>query len=151
MFKGKTVFLSGPISGDPDYKVKFARADAYCRMMGARAVWNPAKLPGGKDYEWYMEANLNKLKGDSKCFHLPAPNILLALPGYLNSPGAQREVKEALNRGIQVVKFEELERLESFVKIRQVLCTFECAEQNPRECGENCAIRERLEEDQYNL
>jgi len=51
MLTNKTVFLSGPIMGDPDYKEKFHGAETLCLMMGAKAVWNPARLPEGWEYE----------------------------------------------------------------------------------------------------
>jgi len=115
MLNGKTVFLSGPISADPDYYEKFMGAEEHCCMMGAKEVWNPARLQKGLTYDQYMFINLSAIKMGGCAYtgntwmQCDIPDILVTLPGYLNSPGSAREVKEAYDRGIQVVKFEELE------------------------------------------
>jgi len=53
-YQGKTVYIAGAISGDPDYKAKFAAAKAHLLANGAARVLNPAELPDGWTYQEYM-------------------------------------------------------------------------------------------------
>lgn len=82
MFKGSTVYLSGKINGDPDFKVKFAEAKKYLIDQGAKLVINPAELPDGWEYQHYMAA----------CMALiPMADTLAQLPCWVDSPGAKAE------------------------------------------------------------
>ncbi len=40
----KRIYLSGKITGDPNYRDKFAKAEAHYKTFG-HAVMNPAVLP----------------------------------------------------------------------------------------------------------
>lgn len=45
------VYISGPISNEPDYKAKFAKAEAELKEQGFEVI-NPAKFDGlGLEYE----------------------------------------------------------------------------------------------------
>jgi len=81
------VILSGKITGDERYRLRFAQAyvAARAKRPGAR-VWNPALLPEGREYRWYMK----------KCLHVilneAAPGcVLVLLKGWNRSPGAVAE------------------------------------------------------------
>lgn len=61
MKKNEAVYISGPITGDPDYKKHFAEAEKFLRMLGYK-VKNPAKgEKPGKAWEYYMVKDLKKL------------------------------------------------------------------------------------------
>ena len=47
------VFISGPISGVPNYRERFAEAEAELRTLG-HVVLNPAALPDGMTQADYM-------------------------------------------------------------------------------------------------
>lgn len=82
MNKPKTVFISGKISGDPDYKQKFARVAAKLESDGYIVV-NPAMLPSnGFSYAAYMRMAFAML---DEC------DAVYFLADWESSPGAQRE------------------------------------------------------------
>ena len=77
-------FLSGPITGVADFRERFASAVSrvQAHRPGAR-VWNPAALPAGKSYAWYMK----------KCVAaLFVSRAVVCLDGYEASPGAMAEM-----------------------------------------------------------
>lgn len=82
------VFLSGPITGCPDYAADFAAAELAVRQRLVRAdgralnIWNPAKLPPDMTYAWYMR----------QCVEAVFDTAHYAmLPGWEKSPGAIAE------------------------------------------------------------
>lgn len=77
-----TVYLSGAISADPDYKAKFKRYEAEAKASGARLVLNPAIFPPGWEYDAYMEHCLIMVR---RC------DTMLMLPDWRQSPGACAE------------------------------------------------------------
>lgn len=88
------LYLSGPISGDPDYKEKFDAADSYLSTWKEHVVLNPAVLPFGlKRYSDYMDVGMAMLK--------TAEGIVM-LHGWKSSPGAREELKAAIERGMKV-------------------------------------------------
>ena len=56
----KTIFISGSISGDPDYVPKFKRAERILKNKGF-IVMNPAIFPIGFKWEQYMRITLAML------------------------------------------------------------------------------------------
>ena len=53
--QGKSVFLSGPITGVDGYKDKFADAAEVIRALGANAVFNPAaEIPDDTEHDEAM-------------------------------------------------------------------------------------------------
>ena len=75
-----TIYLAGPISGDPNYQEKFARVEA--QISDKYAVINPAKLPQGMSNKDYMRICLPALL---------TADVALFLPGWEKSPGARIE------------------------------------------------------------
>ena len=75
------IYIAGKITGDPDYKKKFADAERYYRNMRL-TVLNPASLPEGMQKADYMRI----------CFAMiDTADVVAFLPGYETSPGAQLE------------------------------------------------------------
>lgn len=92
------VFLSGMITNDPAYQVKFAKA-AYLLEQAGYAVMNPAILPSsGFEHDEYLKVTLAMM---SVC------EAVCLLPDWINSEGAQMEVAEATRAGMQIFTFEE--------------------------------------------
>jgi hypothetical protein len=96
------VFISGPITGMPDLNIPaFNEAEERIKKTGA-AVYNPASLPLGKNWEWYMD----------QCFDaLSVCTAFYQLPGWENSRGARIENEWALEFGLRFVTDAEVEKL----------------------------------------
>lgn len=81
------VYIAGPISRDPEYKEKFAAAEARLKAAGYFAM-NPAVLPyPGLPYESYMRIS-GAMLHECGAIHM--------LPGWENSPGAVVEYSQAI-------------------------------------------------------
>lgn len=115
---GKFVFLSGPMTGLPNWnKEAFARAEARLYEAGATWVYNPAQDapktdfdPYGHEY-WMAEAlhELTKLpqhRGDSG--FSPVYDMLVRLPGWEDSEGAMTEFAVACACGIPAFDLAEV-------------------------------------------
>lgn len=77
----KKIYIAGKITGDSEYKAKFA-AVKHDLVLKGNIVLNPAELPEGMEYEDYMEI----------CFAMirQADEVHL-LEDWRDSPGAIRE------------------------------------------------------------
>ena len=86
----RTVYIAGKISGDPNYKEKFAAAQNKLEAVGC-IVLNPAWLPSeGFEYEAYMRISTAMLmECEEVCF----------LPDWISSCGAHREFVLACRLG----------------------------------------------------
>lgn len=90
------VFLSGPITGRPDYRAEFGAAEAWVRDRHPRAVvWNPCFTPQGRTYAFYMKRCVAALFGSA---------VVVLLPGWRQSPGACAEYALAKALGIPCVE-----------------------------------------------
>ncbi len=80
--KNKTVYLSGSISADPDYREKFRKAAEKVLAAGAKRCLNPAIFPDGWEYHEYMEHAFVMLRRSE---------VIAMLPCWISSPGAIAE------------------------------------------------------------
>lgn len=96
------IYLSGPISKDPDYVNKFLEADKALHKKGYK-VLNPAELyrvlPEDIKYEEIMQIDLELMN------HCDA---LVQLPGWEKSLGCNREYGYALARDMIILPYLEL-------------------------------------------
>lgn len=98
MIKGKVVYLAGPITGIPDYRAHFQKAeDRALILFQARVVLNPAALPGGLEHAAYMRIRIPMIS-EADC--------VLLLPGWRKSTGSQMEFSFARENGKQIYEFD---------------------------------------------
>lgn len=96
-------YLSGPITGNPDYKRQFAWAAKHLERLGWDII-NPAAMDrvvpvSAFSYEDYMEIDL---------LLLSKADVLIQLPGWEESRGANREYGYAQTTDKIVVSLEQL-------------------------------------------
>lgn len=72
------IYISGPITGNENYKKQFEEAEELIKSIHAEPV-NPAKNPEGLTYKEYIDLGLNQLMG---C------DMIFLLPGHDRSRGA---------------------------------------------------------------
>jgi len=75
------IYIAGKITGDPDYRDKFAAAAAELERAG-HIVINPAVLPAGLTDAAYMHITLAMID---------AADLVALLPDWQYSPGARLE------------------------------------------------------------
>jgi len=92
-----TVYISGPISGRPDFnRPAFARAANRLRLWGHDPVSPFDTSPYHPDKSW-LDYMLDDIPAMLKC------EAVAVLPGWLRSRGARIEVLLALALGFKVV------------------------------------------------
>lgn len=93
------IYIAGPITGIPDYKIKFSLAAARLRMAG-HIVFNPSFLPKGLPHDAYMPI----------CYAMmDACDTVYFLRGWEHSIGARMEFEYATAKGMKIL-FEEREK-----------------------------------------
>ena len=92
------IYISGKITGDSDYKGKFARAEEKLKAAG-HVVMNPAILPDGFEYDEYMRICL---------VMLDVCDAIYLLTDWRQSEGARKEYNHAMWVGKDAI-FEEKE------------------------------------------
>ncbi len=99
-FKGKTVYISGAVSSDPDFKAKFDRAEKHVMAAGAKRCINPTSvLPDDWEYHEQM----------AHCMLMVQHSEVIAmLSCWSSSPGAkaERAYAESLKRIIVELPME---------------------------------------------
>ena len=98
--QGKSVFLSGPITGVDGYKNKFADAAEVIETLGASSIFNPAaEIPDSTEREEAMRICTSKII-TSDC--------VITFPGWQDSEGACFEYVASEICGIPHYELKEL-------------------------------------------
>ena len=120
---GARVYLSGPMTGFPDWNAEaFREAEAFCRAHGAKTVYNPCSVhwshdPDGMTHEEAMCLSLRRMLApghdDIACTrpgHVsrPAFDLVVPLDGWQRSEGARVEVMAAASCGIRHEELADL-------------------------------------------
>lgn len=93
-----TVFISGPITKNENYKSEFSYAEKILKELG-HIVINPSFLPLGLDHHQYMHM----------CFAMiDICDIVVLIKGWENSQGSNMEFSYALNGKKIVTTLEKL-------------------------------------------
>lgn len=86
----KKIFISGKITGDPNYIEKFAKMEAELKELDQDyIVLSPICLPEGMEWNDYMQITLAMVK---------AADAVLLLPDWQESKGAKLEESFARNQ-----------------------------------------------------
>lgn len=119
--RGKSVFLSGPMSTIEHYNVgEFAKAHAIVKEAGAYDVYDPAieyltsdGQTRGRGHEYWMRKCIHELTGQFSTDVFCASGVrryslLVSLPGWESSEGAKLERMVAEACGIEVCDLSEV-------------------------------------------
>lgn len=118
--KGRNVYLSGPITGVKDYRCPFVFMEKVLSKVSDGMVFNPAtEIPSDSPYEAAMATCVQALSlrvrdGEDEPYY-PMYGVMILLPGWTKSKGAQIENRVAEACGIEVV---DMSLDMAFVKIR---------------------------------
>lgn len=80
------IYISGKITGDPDYKIKFKAAEQFVKNAGFEVINPCSGKPDGMPWEWYMKHDLRQML---EC------DALYVLDDWHDSTGASLEVSLA--------------------------------------------------------
>lgn len=98
MDKSKRIYISGPMTGHPEFNYPaFHRAEEILQEAGFMDIYNPAKVPQQESWQAYMDIHIPEVHKSSS---------VALLPGWGMSPGARKEVHEALSRDVHVDLFQ---------------------------------------------
>lgn len=118
--KDRNVYLSGPITGVKGYKCPFIFMEKVLHKVSDGMVFNPAtEIPSDSPYEAAMATCLQALSlrvrdGEDEPYY-PMYEVMILLPGWTKSQGAQIENRVAEACGIEVV---DMSLDAAFAKIR---------------------------------
>ena len=91
-------YISGAISSDPNYRGKFADAETVLMNLGFD-VLNPTCVPALLSYEQHMQIDL---------IFVDACDVVVTLPDWRYSDGAQVEVDRAKALGKEIIFYENV-------------------------------------------
>lgn len=104
------VYISGPVTGNKDYKEQFGSMSYLLKREGHGAV-NPVQIMepvrGVLDYKTILQADLDLLEG---C------DAILLLPGWQDSHGACKEYDKSVRLGIKIYRTESTAELPEELK-----------------------------------
>lgn len=95
------IYLSGAISGVADYKDDFEKVETELCILGHNLIINPSQLDVvivNGEYEEYMDVCIKLI---DMC------DIVIMLPGWQKSAGANRELGYAMGKGKMIVDWEK--------------------------------------------
>ena len=90
------VYISGPMSGLPNYnREAFHDMERHLLSLGHRDIFNPANLPPGHDWQYYMAICLEEVAKSHR---------IIMLAGWDKSLGACMEHALAVCLKLQIIK-----------------------------------------------
>lgn len=101
--KDTVIYIVGSISGDPNYKRKFKKAEKHLREMGFDKVISPTCVPDNLPYECYAPISIGFVQ---TC------DCLFVLRDWKESKGARAEVAYAEMLGKEIFYEENIPNLE---------------------------------------
>ena len=117
--KGRNVYLSGPITGVKGYRCPFVFMEKVLHKVSDGMVFNPAiEISSNSPYEAAMATCLQALSlrvrdGEDEPYY-PMYEVMILLPGWTKSKGAQIENRVAEACGIEVI---DMSLNEAFIKV----------------------------------
>ena len=97
----KNVYISGPMTGIKNLnREAFEKAERLLRESGHFPI-NPHRFPEQKSYEDYLTIDLEVIA-------MVADAVAL-LPGWETSPGSKKELKTALDLGLEIMPLKEVQ------------------------------------------
>lgn len=91
----KTIYISGPMTGIENLnRDMFDEAESLLRECGENPI-NPHNFPEQKSYEEYLMIDLEMIA--------MAADAIALLRGWENSNGAKKELKTAIELGLEVI------------------------------------------------
>ena len=113
--EGKSVYLSGPMTGIKDWnRAAFDEAEKLVKSCGATIVYNPctyAEAMSGLSHEMCLRIsifNLCATRSWAPADALAVYDVLVSIPGWQQSKGAQLERLVAGYVGIEVCNLEDV-------------------------------------------
>jgi len=109
MNPNKMIYLSGPMSGIPEFNFPEFNHWADVLRKAGMSVINPAETAGGETdlpREWFMRMDFHTIM---------AVDMVLLLPGWENSAGSKAEVVVAAEIGLDVLEIHSYR--ESFLLV----------------------------------
>lgn len=92
--KNKVVYIIGAITGNPDYKRHFDRAERDLRDLGYEMIINPTVSPANLPYDRYSYLSVGAVQ---------ASDIICVLEGWEKSKGARAEFSLAEMMGKTII------------------------------------------------
>lgn len=99
MVRGKSVFISGAIQNDPNYKEKFAHAKDAILKRGAAQVVNPAEFPDDLTEKQCLVACMSIL---------PTIDLVVLLRDWNTSNGSTAEAIYSNRLGKRVIEIDSI-------------------------------------------
>lgn len=99
MVRGKSVFLSGAIENDPNYKEKFATAKDAILKRGAKQVINPAEFPDDLTEKQCLVACMSII---------PTIDFVILLRDWNTSNGSSAEAIYSYRLGKRVIEIDSI-------------------------------------------
>lgn len=95
-----TVYLSGPMTGFHNENfAAFNMMEEKLRKKYQCKILNPSKQERGLSYQQCIEIDLAMVR---------ASTVVLMLDGWQNSPGAKKELSEAINHNKRIITEREV-------------------------------------------
>lgn len=90
----KKIYISGPITNNPDYKKQFSRKYRELEDSGKWTVLSPLMINAKLSWDDYMKIDLAMVE---------VCDVIYMMKGWENSTGAKTELEYAKAHGLEVI------------------------------------------------